>query len=353
MIEPIKHLKKMRRINTDFDNRLDYLRLDKNEFVGQFPSYVYDNVINKLSSEHLQMYPEYGNLKEKIANYTFTTIDNIILGNGSDSVIKNIFETYITPRDNVLFTNPTFAMYPIYCNMFGAHPHVIEYTSLDSFPKKEFMSAIKNNKMLKMAVIVNPNNPTGHAVNKEFLIEVTEEAEEKNILMVIDEAYHYYYKDSVVDYVEHFDNLIVLRTFSKFFGIAGLRIGFALSHPSIVNNIKKVQLTYPVSSFAVAFAEELLDSRIIQELYNKFIEGKTFIVDKLKNEGIPFHIGEGNFLLIHCDNSIIDKLKKRKILVSGNYRQDILKGYIRVSIGHKENMKLFWNGFKDIYEDLF
>ena len=356
MIESKQHLKKIKRLNLDKDDRSIYLRLDKNEFVGSFPGNVFSNALSKITifpNNKIIMYPEYGNLKKKIAKHTGTKPENVILGNGSDTIIKNIFEVYLDVTTRALITDPTFAMYPIYCKMFNVWETIeVKYKSLTEFPKEEFMKHIKSPVKKKIAVIINPNNPTGHAVDEEYLLEVIKEAQKRNILVVIDEAYHYYYKKSMAKYVNKFDNLIVIRTFSKFFGLAGLRIGFALAHPSIIENLRKVQSTYPVDCVAVTFAEEILNhSEIEKQIYDKFIEGKKYIIGKLKSNNITYHVEKGNFILVKCDQKIVDKLKDARILVKGNFKQDILKDYIRVTIGDKEAMKTFWYHFERYYND--
>jgi histidinol-phosphate aminotransferase len=262
MIEAKEQIRCLDRVDADSDNRLSYLRLDKNEFVGKISKDVYKSALSKINLEKITMYPEYIKLKEEISEIEGLKPENVIIGNGSDIIIKNIFESYIDINHDVLLTDPTFAMYPIYCKMFeaGFKPQV-QYKLLTEFPKEEFMKKLESidSDTLKMAVIVNPNNPTGCIVDNRFMLKATEIASQKNVIMLIDEAYHYYYKKTMANYVNDFDNLIVLRTFSKFFGLAGLRIGFGLSNSNIIETLRKVQVTYPVDCISVAFAQEVLN----------------------------------------------------------------------------------------------
>lgn len=343
MIEPNRNLKYVDRSNFDGDNRSNFLRLDKNEFAGILPGDIYGGALRKINQSKITMYPEYGNLKKKIAKHTNTKTENVILGNGSDAIIKNIFDTYININCDVLLTDPTFAMYPVYCNIFGAgYVPQVKYNSLTKFPTEEFIKKIKENEVYKMAVIINPNNPTGCAISKDDIHKILNVASDNNVLVVVDEAYHYYYKETMAKFVNTYNNLIVLRTFSKFFGLAGLRIGFGLAHPEIVKNINKVQHSYPIDCVAVAFAEEILDHPELEEkLYNKFIEGKNYIINNLEAEGITYHVGESNFVLIKCKQDVVEKLRQLRILVKGN----IFDEYIRVTIGDKQTMETFWCNF--------
>ena len=345
MITIKKHLRSINRVNLDDNDRGGYLRLDKNEGLIPPPKDVLLSAIDNYY-DNITMYPEYGRLKHKIAKYTSLDTSNVIIGNGSDSIIKNIFETYISPNDNVLLTEPTFGMYPIYCQMFQAkYLPFVKYNSLASFPETSFSERLDED--IKIAVIVNPNNPTGYTVDESYLKMVLEKAQDTETLVVIDEAYSF--SPIMAKYAKTYDNLMVIRTFSKFFGLASIRFGFGLSNPSVINDLRKMQKTFPVNGIAVAFAETLLDnSYMFEEMYNKFIEGRDFLINMLESEGISYCCGDGNFILIKNSSDIVEKLRKKKILVQGNFKQDILRDYIRVTIGEKKHMMDFWNVFMGV-----
>jgi len=353
MIEPKEQIRCLERVNLDLDNREKYLRLDKNEFVGGMPADIFGGALQKINFDNITMYPEYKKLKEKIAEIEGLKAENVILGNGSDAIIKNIFETYIDINHDVLLTDPTFAMYPIYCKMFEAgYVPQVKYKSLDKFPKEEFLKKLEENNAFKMAVIVNPNNPTGSVVDNRFILKATEIASQHDVLMVVDEAYHYFHKKTVANYVNDFDNLIVLRTFSKFFGLAGLRIGFGVSNQNIITDLRKVQMTYPVDCVSVAFAREVLDDpKIEYYLYDRFNKGKLYLINKLNEHNMEYHVGNANFILIKCNQDVVEKLKDARILIKGGFKQDILKDYIRVTLGDENSMKTFWHHFERYVND--
>ena len=128
--------------------------------------------------------------------------------------------------------------------------------------------------------------------------------------------------------------------------MAGLRIGYGVGHPSIIHNLRKVQCTFPVDCVSVAFAEEILDNIEVEDkLYKEFQRGKEYITKCLEEEGIEYHMGESNFVLIKCNKKIINKLKELRVLVKGNFNQGILKDYVRVTIGSKDQMEVFWCNF--------
>lgn len=335
------------------NKRKGYLRLDMNEGVPGLPDNFLRRVITKVSADLVAMYPEYDSLTKKIAKYNQLNPENICLANGSDAAIKYIFDAYVSVRDRVLLTSPAFAMYPVYCEMFNARPIIIEYKEDLSFPFDDFISVISHK--IKLAVIVNPNNPTGSVLKEEKLLKIIKKTANNDVLLIVDEAYFYFYPHSVIRYIRKYKNLIVLRTFSKLLGIASLRLGYAVACPAIIENLRKVKPTFDVNGLAALFAEEILDnSAIIKEMIKKTGEGKKYLIEKLGKEDIEYKMGYTNSVLIKCYNrvdEIIGRLKKKHILVSGNFKQDFLSDYIRISMGDKKNMQKFWRCFIDIWKN--
>jgi len=345
MIETKKHLQSLYR-TTPEENRSSYLRLDRNESVNGIPNSVVDRITKNITPELLARYPEYNSLKEKLAKHCSVKPENIFLANGSDSLIKLIYEVYLKPHDIVLMTNPTFAMYLVYCDMFQLTKKVIDYKDIKVFPTDSFSSNLSKS---KLAVVVNPNNPTGSIISMPEMILIIQNAKKNNCLVIIDEAYYYFYPKTFVDLVSQYDNVVVLRTFSKFFGLASLRLGFAIANPTIIENLKKVQPTWDVNGVACLFAEKLLDSKVIKTLYENYDLGKEYLCQRLKENNIEYVRGNANFVLIKCeDKDIISKLYNKNVLVGGPFKQPLLKSYIRVTTGNKTSMGQFMDKFLEV-----
>ena len=345
-----QHLENLFRVDPDEKSRKDCLRLDMNEGVPGLPEGFVKDILSGVGPEFLATYPEYKKLREKIASYNRLKPENISLANGSDAAVKYVFDAYISRGDKVLITDPTFAMYPVYCDMFGAKQVVVEYNDDLSFPEEDFMDKLSSG--VKMAVIVNPNNPTGSVLKKETLLQVIEKARNLKTLIVVDEAYFYFYPESVIEEVKNFENLIVLRTFSKLCAMAAIRSGYAASSVEIADNLRKVKPTYDVNGLAVLFAESLLeDPKIIARLVDATNEGKEYLISKLAEEGLEYRSGLANFILIKCKGKTEDvkkKLAEKGILVASGFKQDFLKDYIRVTIGDRLVMEKFWEVFSNI-----
>jgi len=344
------HLKNLYRTPMESKKRRKFLRLDMNENPDGLPNDFIQNILSEIEGDYLSSYPEYYQLTQKLAEYNQLAFENICLSNGSDAAIKYIFDCFISPKDKILLTEPTFAMYPVYCKMFDAHNLSVSYNDDFSFPTETFINNITSD--IRLAVLVNPNNPTGSFISPNDMGRIIQKAYEENVLLIIDEAYFYFYDYTAIDKIKWFDNLIVLRTFSKLCGLAALRLGYIAADSTIITNVNRVKPTFDVNGIAVFVATKLLENKnIIKKQIDALQEGKNYIIDRLTESGIDFRSGNANFVLINCKgqiDNIIQSLEKQKILVSGKFKQSFLKDYIRVTIAGKKKMEYFWNVFEVI-----
>ena len=345
------HLLDLERIGPKTKPRLKYLRLDMNENPRGLPRDFIKKVLKELNPAFLSAYPQYSGLIKAIAGHNKVSVENIIPANGSDAAIKYIFDAYVSPKDKVLLTDPTFAMYPVYCRMFNAKALAIPYNSDLSFPFEAFMDGLDCG--VKLAVLINPNNPTGSVLSREKIIRIIKKAKDNHVLVVVDEAYFYYYPHSVIGLINDYDNLTVLRTFSKLCGMAALRLGYAAASPRIIGGLVKVKPTFDVNTVAALFAQRLLENpSIIRSMAKKANAGKAYLSQMLRKEGIEHCAGEANFVLIKCAGCVsqtLEALEKNKILAAGPFSQDFLKDYIRVTVADKKTMEEFWAHFIRIW----
>jgi histidinol-phosphate aminotransferase len=258
----------------------------------------------------------------------------------------------VSSGDRILITYPTFAMYPVYTAMFNAEFVTVEYNQDMTFPTEKFLDRIYPG--IKLAIVVNPNNPTGSVLTKGELIEIIKKAASNDVLVIVDEAYFHYYPETMIPYIKSYNNLAVLRTFSKLCGIAAARLGYVAASPYIIEGIKKVRPTFDVNAIAVLFAEKVLDSpQIIQDLIKDASEGKKYLVEKLREKNIVCKEGHANFVLVKCNgrvNEVMAGLKEKGILVGGEFKQEYLNDYIRVTIARKDYMDKFWEAFAAIWD---
>ncbi len=342
-----KHLGGLVRTGFEKYPREEFLRLDMNENPAGLPQGFVRRVLKQARPEYIAMYPQYRLLQDHLARANKLSAANICLTNGSDAAIKYIFDAYISAGDKVLVTDPTFAMYPVYSRMQNGRIIAIEYERDFSFPFRRFMQAITS--QIKLAVVVNPHNPTGSVIPAPQLMAMIKRARAKGVLLAVDEAYFYYYPGSVIRQVKYHPNLLVLRTFSKLCGMAALRLGFAAAHPSIIEALVKVKPTFDVNGIAILFARELLKSpQVLRKMLADFKAAKEYTLKRLRGADIAYRCGHANFILIDCGfaaGQISRQLAERKILVAGGFQQSFLQDYIRVTIGSMPAMQEFCRRF--------
>ena len=350
-LQPKPHLQKVYRTPFQEKSRQPFLRLDMNENPDGLPEEFVREVLKYIDANSLSMYPEYTSLIAKIAEHNNVESENICISNGSDGAIKYVFDAYISTSDQVLLTVPTFAMYPVYCEMFDARPVFIPYRDCFSFPLKQFLEGICED--IRLAILVNPNNPTGVAISRPNFLEIINRCFDNDVLLIVDEAYFYYYDKTFMQDIKNYNNLIVLRTFSKVCALAGARIGYAAASPEIIKNLHKVKPTYDVNGLAVLFSEKILnESQLIEQEIENARKGKKFLVNQLRQNGIEYVAGEANFVLLKCPGfveKLVDELRKKHILVSGGFKQDFLKDYLRVTVGGIHTMRYFLDIFLTLW----
>ncbi|MFR5602567.1 MAG: pyridoxal phosphate-dependent aminotransferase, partial [Lachnospiraceae bacterium] len=253
-------------------SRKGCLRLDMNENPEGLPRKFVDHVLAQITPEFLASYPEKQPAIQALASYYQIGENQLDLFNGSDEAIRLIFETFADPEKKILASDPTFAMYGVYAKMFGLEYETVSYDTSFQFPTDDFIRRIDDRTSLIFTL--NPNNPIGTAFTMEEMEQIVKRAQDVGALVVIDEAYHYFYPNTFLELIPRYDNVIILRTFSKLFSLAACRLGVAISNPDIIAVLSKANCSYNVNSIALKFAEELMKRPdLIQDLITIQLEG--------------------------------------------------------------------------------
>ncbi len=352
---PRIEIEKMERYTAPLEGRRELLRLDFNEnTIG--PSPLVLEAIRSLPADHISIYPEYNGLKEAIVDSLNTCKSNtklspnqISLFNGVDAAIHAIFHAYGDRGEQLLTTKPTFGYYKSCADMQGMESILLPYESREFLFPFQKIKQFLIEKSPKILLICNPNNPTGTRLAATKVLELASNA--PNTLIVIDELYEAFSKDSalhIADFSE-LSNLIILRSFSKVAGLAGLRIGFAIGNHNTMDLISRVAGPYDINSFAVtaAFAA-LKDQKHIDNYVDEVLLARDWIVEQLQKSGIRYHIDGGNYFLLwpRRNPSEIDScLRAEGILVRDMSNKPLIEGALRVSIGTRTQMKQFWEVF--------
>jgi len=282
-------------------------------------------------------------LKRRLAKVLNIGTDNLVLGNGSDELIDIIIKTFVEDDENIITADTTFLEYEIIAS--------VNNRKVTKVPLRYFkydLESIKKkiDKKTKLIFIANPNNPTGTYITKfeldDFMADLPD-----NVLLVLDEAY-----DTFIDvndypnskkYLSKHKNIIVLKTFSKAYGLAGLRIGYVIADAELSSYMERVRQPFNINSLAQAGALAALDDKdFLRKTRTTVLDGKRYLYDNLKKLGIAYVPSVANFILIDVGQDCVEffnKMLKFGVIVR-DMKQYGLKNFIRVTVGtKKENVR--------------
>ena len=344
-VKPKGHISRLQRLRNVDEDRSDYLRLDKNENLIGFPDDVIEGFRRQITSDFVTAYPDVGPLYRKLGKRLGLDVTQIYLSSGSDGGIKSVFETYVEPGDQVLITSPTYAMYYVYVEMFQADLQEICFDPDFVLPVERVLDKI--GPRTKLICIANPNSPTGTVFSQEELAQILRKAEDNDALFMVDEAYHEYYGETVLDLLGESKHLLVTRTFSKAIGLASARLGYVVGCADVIDNLFKTRPMYEVNSFAVVLGSYLVDRpELVSEHVSAVRDGRDYLSDEVEKLGLTLQSGFTNFVLIDVGNperstKICMLLAKEKIIIKGGFREPCMRPYIRVGLGSVSQMKYF------------
>ena len=309
----------------------DGLRLDFNEnTVGCSPRVL--GCLQRLSAEQLARYPEREPLEAVVADFLGVAASELLLTNGVDEAIHLLCGTYLEPGDEALIFVPTYSMYRIYMMAAGAQVISVPAEEDFRFPAEELCRRITQR--TRLIAIANPNNPTGTVAEPEELGRIARSAPTAAVL--VDEAYFEFYGQTLLSRRSEFPNLFVARTFSKVYGLAGLRIGALVGDPDQMRSVRRVCSPYNVNAVALAcLPEALADQTYIQQYVSEVRESRGRLERALENAGIQFWPSSANFVLarVGAAGAFVECMRRRGILVRNRSGDQGCQGCVRITLG--------------------
>jgi histidinol-phosphate aminotransferase len=312
------------------------LKMSENENVYGCSPIVKETILRSLDNLHLYPDGAVRELRLKLAEYYKLDSNQFVLGNGSDELIRLLTRTFISPNDEAIMANVTFPRYQTNIMIEGGVPVIVPLIN-GKHSLKGMQGAITSR--TKMIFICNPNNPTGTIVGKEELLTFIQSVPE-DILVILDEAYVEYVTTndylSSIPLLEKHSNLVILRTFSKIYGLASLRMGYGIAHTTIVDELLKVKEVFNANGLAqMAALAALEDQSHIRSCALKNAEERIKMEHSLTEMGLSFFPSHTNFMMVDTKSSgeqISNELLKQGIVVRSGH----LLGYpsmFRVTLG--------------------
>ncbi len=324
----------------------DYrIKVNANESTMNLPPLVEERVLNRLSYIAFNRYPneEYYNLVEQIAKNFSADKNQILLGGGSSEIIEKIFHAFGGAGKKIIYPQPSFSMYKIYAKAAECEGVPFDLDEKFNLNVDEFIKKIREVKA-SLAVVCNPNNPTGNALTVD---EVEKIISLIDCAFLLDEAYVEFYGHSAVNLVKKYPNLIVARTFSKAYGLAGARVGYMIANPEVTKMINKTFMPYHMNTLSLVTADIVYQMRdeFIPRIQMTIAERQRMIGRLQSLRDVEVFPSNTNFILIRLEKA--DELNKYLENLGIGIRffsptAPGLKNCLRISIGTRtENDEVF------------
>lgn len=332
--ENVANMKAYSSARSEFSG-LDGVFLDANENP-------YNNGVNRYPD------PYQRSLKKKIAEIKAIDEQKIMLGNGSDEVLDLLFRAFCEPKqDNVIVTTPSYGMYGVLANLNNVELKNVQYEADFSLDVDKIIAAVDDN--TKMIILCSPNNPTGNVIEKSVVENILLNT---NCIVIVDEAYiDFTEKESFINSLNNYNQLVVSQTLSKYYGMAGIRLGMCFANEEIIAILNKIKPPYNVNVLTQNIAIDLLNS--YNGTYKKeVIEQRNLLSNEIRKLTFVEKVypSDANFILVKTKdaNYIYKTLLDKNIIVRNRTKEVLCENCIRITIGTPhENEKLI-NALKEI-----
>lgn len=289
-------------------------------------------------------------LKNKISTLKNISAKNIFLGNGSDEPIDLLIRAFCEPGiDNIVTINPTYGMYQVAADISGVELHKVSLNDSFDLDAQKILDATNDN--TKLIFLCSPNNPTGNSLNKKTIFEIVKSF---TGIVIIDEAYiDFAPEKSILPELADYPNLVILQTFSKAWGMAGIRLGMAFASTEIIDILNKIKYPYNLNILTQQKALELLEQKETMENWVKLLIAERDKMAKLFND-FPFVIkvypSDANFILVkmHDANGIYNYLVETGIIVRDRSKIHLCENSLRITIGTPEENETLINTLKEL-----
>lgn len=329
------------------------LRLDFNEnTVGCSPRVL--ERLRTLTFDDLARYPEREPVEAKVAEFLGVPEEDLLLTNGVDEAIHLLCQTYIDPGDEALILVPTYSMYRIYMAAAGAQVIAVPADSDFRLP----LNLVRNRltSRTRMIAIANPNNPTGTFTPPDRLLEMARSV--PNAAVLIDEAYFEFCGQTILPSRSQAPNIFVTRTFSKVYGLAGLRAGVIIGPVDQMPSLRRVCSPYNVNAAALAcLPEAIADRAYIDRYVSETLQSRNRLEQALQTRGILYWHSQANFVLARIGptksaaQSFVEQMRRRGILVRDRSADYACEGCVRFTVGPTEHATRLLTALDEVLED--
>ncbi len=328
------------------DHITGVIKLDANENPYEMNGGVRENIINWLSEkENFSVYPDSNceALRGSIAKYYSVDSNQVVCGVGSDQLIDCMIRGILMPGEAVVYPDPSFSMYQSVITLNHGKGIPVSLNEDFTYDIEAMIKACEDHDA-KLLILCTPNNPTGNSLS---LSDIKKIAKAVTCPIMVDEAYGEFNTESAISLIDEFDNIVVLRTFSKAYGLAGLRIGYGIGSEKALYPIEIAKPPYNVNTFTQMVAQTVIENA---DSYKSHVEdmkaARESIKKSLEEMRLKVYPSDANFLLVESDEIDLDELLKKKQI---HIRAMIIRGkkMYRISVGTKEQNELVLENIRE------
>ena len=343
---PREAVRKMAPYNPPLEGRGGKLRLDFNENVSGCSPKVLEVLRESPTRGFLATYPEYAEARRKLAAHLGVNADQVAVGAGTDEVISGILHAYVDPGDEVIVLKPAFSMFAFYTQLVGGTPRFVPFRAPDlAFPLDKVLEAV--GPRTRAVCIASPNNPTAGIVSAAELEEILAAAE--GCAVLVDEAYFDFHGETMIGLLPRWPNLFVARTFSKAYGMAGLRLGVMVSQAENVAVVRKGQSPYGVNSLAIRCALAAIEDReYVRGYVRQVLQARQLLCAAFDEMEIRYWPSHANFVLFELgerNDQVCSALADGGILIRDQSAH--FPGTARVTVGPLQETIRFLAALKE------
>lgn len=330
----------------------DGLFLDRNERTVFHQRSLMSRLSKRLARAPLNLYPDVDAFYEKLASWIGVSQNQIYVTEGVSGAIKSLMETIAYPGNNAIFPEPTFALYPVYSKMFRLKYRTVGYDEHFRLKVDNMLALI--DKKTSILFLPNPNVPIEGTLDLNSIAVIARRCEQNGTFLAIDEVYFPFGGPTAISLINRFDNLFIMRSFSKAFGLAGIRLGYVVGSPKNIEYVSKTRTGYESNALSMEAASFFIDNYdIVKEYISEVKKGLGYLKEVLRKLGLEYSGAEtSNFIYIELHDARLAKravegLRRKNIYVRGNWPAPYAGG-LTVAGAPLPMMKKFMDEFKGI-----
>jgi len=352
-----KHLKNLKRLRAGtYRDPSEGLFLDRNERVSPLDPETINSLTQRLAKIKFNLYPELLPFYKKLSEWLDIPEDCIFVTEGISGAIKALIETITYPGNNIVCPSPTFAMYPVYSAMFQLEHRTVGYTEEYTLDVKSMLEQIDD--QTSIVFLPNPNVPISGTLDVDEIATIASHCKKHNAVLAVDEVYYPFGGPTAIELIGDHKNLFIMRSFSKAFGLAGIRVGYLLGNNEQINYVSKTRPGYEINSLSIEIVSFFIERfYLVEEYIQQVKDGFVYLKNELTKMGLDYNGGnEGNFLYVDFKEKqislqLLNRLRDKKIYIRGGWPRPYDTG-LSISGAPKNVMEKFFKEFSKIYWNL-